>query len=58
MAYKITEDCVACGTCISECPVEAIQEGEEKYTIDKEKCDDCAKCVDVCPTEAIVKDEK
>ncbi|MCD4723473.1 MAG: 4Fe-4S binding protein, partial [Bacteroidales bacterium] len=27
MAYKITDDCTACGTCIDECPVEAISEG-------------------------------
>ncbi|NLH23275.1 MAG: 4Fe-4S binding protein, partial [Bacteroidales bacterium] len=24
MAHKITENCTACGTCIDECPVEAI----------------------------------
>ncbi|MDE5732576.1 MAG: 4Fe-4S binding protein, partial [Bacteroidales bacterium] len=24
MAYKITEDCVACGTCMGECPTGAI----------------------------------
>ncbi|MCU0379313.1 MAG: 4Fe-4S binding protein, partial [Bacteroidales bacterium] len=24
MAYKINDDCTACGTCIDECPVEAI----------------------------------
>ena len=24
MSYKITDDCTACGTCIDECPVEAI----------------------------------
>lgn len=55
MAHKITEDCVACGTCLTECPLSAIKEGEELYTIDAAKCDDCAKCVEVCPTEAIVK---
>ncbi len=55
MAYKITEECVACGTCHDECPTGAIQEGEEQYSIDPEKCDDCGKCVEVCPTEAIVK---
>ena len=27
MAYVISNDCVACGTCIDECPVEAISEG-------------------------------
>lgn len=55
MAYKITEECVACGTCQDECPKGAIQEGEEQYSIDPDKCDDCAKCVEICPTEAIVK---
>ena len=28
MAYKITDECIACGTCASECPVEAITEGD------------------------------
>ena len=56
MAHKITEECVACGTCLDECPVDAIQEGEEQYSIDKGKCDDCGKCVEACPTEAIVKE--
>ncbi|MCX7985844.1 MAG: 4Fe-4S binding protein, partial [Bacteroidales bacterium] len=27
MAHVITNDCTACGTCINECPVEAISEG-------------------------------
>ena len=25
--YKITDECVACGTCLDECPNEAIKEG-------------------------------
>ena len=33
MAYKITDGCVACGTCIDECPVGAIPEGDI-YVID------------------------
>ena len=28
MAYVISEDCIACGTCIGECPSEAISEGD------------------------------
>ena len=28
MAYVITDECVSCGTCAGECPVEAIAEGD------------------------------
>ena len=44
MAYKISPDlCVACGTCIDECPVEAISAGDV-YVIDPDKCIDCGTC--------------
>ncbi|MDP4267423.1 MAG: 4Fe-4S binding protein [Bacteroidota bacterium] len=53
MAYKIDKDtCTACGTCIDECPVEAIHEGEV-YSIDPDVCTECGSCADVCPVEAI-----
>ena len=48
MAYKISSDCVACGTCIDECPVGAIHEGEQ-YSIDPEVCIECGTCEGVCP---------
>lgn len=54
MAYKITDKCVACGSCVGECPVEAISEGAPTYTIDPDKCVDCGACAGVCPTEAII----
>ncbi|MBF0477953.1 MAG: 4Fe-4S binding protein [Candidatus Omnitrophica bacterium] len=52
MAYKISDTCVACGTCKPECPVEAISEGTP-YKIDPAKCIDCGVCSTVCPVNAI-----
>ncbi len=52
MAYKIGDACVACGTCIDECPVGAISEGDI-YVIDPSACTDCGTCASVCPSEAI-----
>ena len=53
MAHKITQDCVACGTCLNECPVGAISEGDI-YKIDPNVCIDCGTCADACPQGAIV----
>lgn len=41
MAYVISDECVACGTCAGECPVEAISEGDGKYVIDADTCVEC-----------------
>ena len=38
MAYVINDNCVACGTCAANCPVEAIDMGDDKYVIDQDKC--------------------
>jgi len=53
MAHVINDECISCGSCEPECPVEAISAGEDKYVIDPDKCTDCGSCVDVCPVEAI-----
>ncbi|HAG11717.1 MAG TPA: 4Fe-4S ferredoxin [Desulfotomaculum sp.] len=55
MAYRITDECLGCGTCLESCPNEAITEGEI-YVIDQEKCTECGTCVESCPTEAIVEE--
>ena len=52
MAYIIGEECIACGACAAECPVEAISEQDGKYVIDPEKCIDCGNCAANCPVEA------
>jgi ferredoxin len=58
MALKITDECISCGACEPECPVQAISEGETIYIIDPNKCVECvgyfesSKCVEICPVDA------
>lgn len=52
MAYKINDECINCGACESECPVNAITAGDDKYVIDAATCIDCGACADVCPVSA------
>jgi ferredoxin len=52
MAYKISDKCIACGVCASECPTNAISEGDGIYIIDPDVCIDCGACASVCPVAA------
>lgn len=56
MAYKITDDCIACGACAADCPVEAITEGDGKFVIDADTCIDCGNCAESCPVNAPVQE--
>ena len=33
MAYVISDECVSCGTCESECPNEALSQGDDHYVM-------------------------
>ena len=52
MAYKISDECIACGACEAECPVSAISAGDGKYVIDDSLYIDCGACNGVCPVGA------
>ncbi|MCL2618895.1 MAG: 4Fe-4S binding protein [Defluviitaleaceae bacterium] len=54
MAYKINNDCIACGACEPECPVSCIASGSPYYVIKEDDCISCGACVGACPTNAIV----
>ncbi len=54
MAYKITDECIACGACTEACPVNAIKEGDTKYEINADECIECGACADACPVDAPV----
>lgn len=53
MAYVISEECISCGACESECPTGSISAGDSQYVIDAETCIDCGACEPVCPVSAI-----
>ena len=53
------EECVSCGTCVEECPEEAITfDDDEIAVVDVEKCTECKTCIEACPTEAISMDDE
>ena len=53
MAAKVDlEKCTGCGTCINECPTEAIKIENEKAVISDE-CVECGVCVGECPEGAL-----
>jgi len=60
MAYMITEDCINCNACESECPNNAISQGDPVYIIDPSLCTECVgyfdepQCISVCPVDCIV----
>ena len=49
----IWDRCIACGTCIEGCPVEAVSFVNERAKIDDDKCIRCYCCHELCPEEAI-----
>lgn len=55
MSYVVTQACIDVKdkSCILECPVDCIYEGERMMYIHPDECIDCGACEFVCPTEAI-----
>ena len=57
MAYKIAkDDCINCGACQPECPVECITEQDSARIIAAADCIDCGACADVCPVDCITQE--
>lgn len=47
------EKCIGCGTCVQNCPEQAITLINGKIFINRMKCNLCYACVDVCPPLAL-----
>ena len=60
MPYVIAEPCIDVmdRSCMEECPVDCIYEGDRKLYINPMECIDCGACEPACPVEAITQDRK
>jgi NAD-dependent dihydropyrimidine dehydrogenase PreA subunit len=60
MPYVIMDGCIDVmdRSCIEECPVDCIYEGNRKLYIQPDECIDCGACEPVCPEDAISLDRK
>jgi NAD-dependent dihydropyrimidine dehydrogenase PreA subunit len=59
LPYFITSACIGETdmSCVEECPVDCIYEGDRKLYINPRECIDCGACEAVCPVDAIVGDK-
>lgn len=58
MPWVKEDDCVMCGICVAQCPVNAISMNGQAAVIDDRECIRCGKCHDVCPQEAVRHDSE
>ncbi|GAA2446262.1 ferredoxin family protein [Actinomadura vinacea] len=58
MAYVIGPACtdIMDRSCVEECPIDCIYEGERKLYINPVECIDCGACETACPEQAITAD--
>jgi ferredoxin len=58
MPWVDRNECVGCGICVEECPVDAISLVNEKAEINMDECIRCGNCHEVCPQEAVKHDSE
>lgn len=50
----VGKDCVACGNCVKNCPLNAIAiQNGMRAVVDDDRCVGCGKCAVSCPADVI-----
>lgn len=52
MMFVDSEKCTSCGTCVRDCPLEALKMRDRQPVV-TETCSQCGACVKFCPEEAL-----
>ena len=52
------DECVGCGVCLEECPVDTISMVNEKAEVNMGNCIHCGLCHEVCPQNAVRHDSE
>lgn len=58
MPWIDKNECIGCGECVTQCPVNTIIIVDEKAEIDMNNCIRCGVCHDVCPEDAVKHDSE
>ncbi len=53
MPRIISDECLSCGSCEGQCPVNAISMGKDHFEVNEAECIDCGACEAACPVSAI-----
>ena len=47
MTYVISGECIACGRCFNNCPIQCIAPDGDQYQIDQDQCVQCGTCFEL-----------
>ena len=54
-AYVVSytpDECIGCHLCVERCPMNAVEEDDDKVALHEERCIGCGLCVSTCATES------
>ena len=53
VVIKNLDDCVACGSCVDECPQGVLKVEDAVEIVEADNCISCGLCADACPVDVL-----